>query len=100
MNFVEYALGLHPKRLQPNKKPFATIARYATLQYTVSASAAEAKVTFQVSSNLVDWLAGPPATELLWSATNVDGTISYKFRDRAPVETTPYHFMRLRVTGP
>ena len=104
VNFVEYALGLHPRRLQPNKKPFLSIqtlgeARYATLQYTVSASASEARVTFQVSSNLVDWLEGPPATELLSSTANIDGTISYQSRDQAPLETTPYHFLRLKITA-
>ena len=104
-NFVEYALGLHPKRVQLNKKPFATIettgdAHYLALQYTVSSSAIEATVTLQVSSNLVDWLTGPPNTELLLVTPNLDGTTTYQSLDTAPLETTPYHFMRLRVTNP
>jgi hypothetical protein len=104
-NFSEYALGLHPKRGQPNKRPQAAIEMignswYLTLQYTVSASATESAVTFQVSSNLMDWVSGVPNTELLWSTPNIDGTTTYKFRDRAPVEATPYHFIRLLVTGP
>ena len=60
-------------------------------------AATEATVTFQVSSNLVDWLAGPPNTELLSSVTNLDGTTTIKFRDLSPVDSTPYHFLRLHV---
>jgi len=101
-NFAEYALGLHPNRPQATKRPYAAIetigqGRYLTLQYNVSTAATEATVTFEVSSNLVDWLTGPPNTELLWSAPNFDGTTTIKFRDLSPADTTPYHFLRLHV---
>ena len=104
VNFAEYALGLHPRRIQNNKRPQARIesiggTNFLTLEYTVSASAAEATVTFQVSSNLLDWIAGAPYTELLWSTNNIDGTTGYKFRDTTPVESTPFHFVRLRVSS-
>ena len=70
------------------------------MQFTVSSAAIGTTVTFQVSSNLLDWLTGSPATELLWFTPNIDGTTTYKFRDTAPIDSTPLHFMRLRVTGP
>ena len=38
-----------------------------------------------------------PNTELLWSAPNLDGTTTIKFRDLSPADTTPYHFLRLHV---
>jgi hypothetical protein len=104
VNFGEYALGLHPRRIQNNKRPQARIelingTNYLTLEFTASASAVEANVTFQVSSNLVNWLAGPPHSDLLWSTNNIDGTTGYKFRDTTPVESTPFHFVRLRVSA-
>jgi hypothetical protein len=104
-NFAEYVLGLHPKRNQLGKSPQAAIElfeglKYMTMQYTVSAAAAEGTATFQVSSNLLDWLSGPPSTELLWTAPNIEGTISYKFRDTAPLDSTPFHFLRIQVTAP
>jgi hypothetical protein len=104
-NFVEYALGLDPQRSEPTRRPHAAMENsgglnYLTLQFTLSSSAIEAAVTFQVSGNLVDWLAGPPATALLWETQNIDGTTTRKFRDTAPVEATPYHFLRLGVSTP
>jgi len=104
-NFAEYVLGLHPKRIQTGRNPQAAIEvlgqfRYMTLQYTASSAATGATIHFQVSSNLLDWLSGPPYTELLWATPNIDGTTVYKSRDAAPLETTPFHFMRLEVTSP
>ena len=104
VNFAEYALGLHPRRGQPNKQPQFSVesfngSNYLEMQFTISSAAATgASVTFQVSSNLLDWLTGPPATELLWFTPNIDGTTTYQFRDTTPIESTPWHFMRLRVS--
>jgi hypothetical protein len=105
VNFAEYALGLHPNRRQATKRPQAFLetsggGTYLVMQYTVSAAAVGTTVTFQVSSNLVDWLTGLPATELLSTLPNIDGTTTYKFRDKTPVEAAPWHFIRLRVSGP
>ena len=104
-NLPRYVLGLHPNRVQLGKSPQGAIElfnglRYMTMQYSVLAGATEGSATFQVSSNLLDWVSGPPSTELLWTAPNVDGTISYKYRDTSPLETTPFHFLRIRVAAP
>ncbi|MDB6034798.1 MAG: hypothetical protein JWM16_5136 [Verrucomicrobiales bacterium] len=104
-NFTEYVLGLHPKRVQPGKTPRAAIElfnglRYMTMEYTLLAGATEGSATFQVSSNLSDWVSGPPHTELISTAPNAEGTISYKYRDNQSLDTTPFHFLRLQVTAP
>ncbi len=105
VNFAEYALGLHPNRGQPGKRPQAFLetsgdSTYLVMQYTVSSAAIGTTVTFQVSNNLVDWLTVPSAIELLSAVPNIDGTITYRMRDKTPVQSTPWHFLRLQVTGP
>lgn len=104
-NFAEYVLGLHPKWNQPGKGPQATIEiiggnRYMTMGFNLLSGATTGMATLQVSSNLVNWVSGSPHTELLWTAPNIDGTTSYKYRDLQPLEGTPARFMRLRVTQP
>ena len=105
VNYGEWALGLHPLRIQPTRRPQTLLenfdgTNYLTMQFNVSQAAAGVSVSFQVSSNLLDWVEGPPATELLWSLPNFDGTISYKYRDTTPAEPASSHFMRLRISGP
>jgi hypothetical protein len=105
INYAEYALGLHPKRIQPTKEPHEIIenldgTNYLTMQFNVSAAAVGVNVTFQVSSNLFDWVEGPPYTELMWSFPNVDGTVGFRYRDTTPIEPESSHFMRLRISGP
>jgi hypothetical protein len=104
-NYAEYALGLHPKRIQAGKSPQAAIEtfgayRYLTMRYSISEAAASPTVTFQVSSNLVNWLSGPPYTEFLSATPNIDGTVEQKYRDTTALELTPFHFMRILVTQP
>ena len=105
INYAEFALGLHPKRVQSTKRPQTIIenidgTNYLTMQFNVSSAAAGVSVTFQVSSNLLDWVEGPPGTELMSIVPNIDGTVTFKYRDTAPIEPETSHFMRLRISGP
>jgi len=105
VNYAEFALGLHPKRVQSNKEPLALIeniggTNYLTMRFNVSSAAAGVNVRFQVSGNLSDWVEGPPATELLSTTPNIDGTVSYQYRDTTPIQGDAYHFVRLRISGP
>jgi hypothetical protein len=105
VNFAEYAMGLHPTRSQPSKRPRAFLEtigpdRFLALRYQVSSSAVSATFGFQVSSNLLDWADGLPGGRISLLSPNLDGTSTWKFRDNTPVDSMPHHFLRLRVIGP
>ncbi|HXG49110.1 MAG TPA: lamin tail domain-containing protein, partial [Methylomirabilota bacterium] len=102
VNFAEYALGLHPRRDQPGRRPQAGLIEidgrsYLTLRFTTAAGAMEAEVALQWSSNVIDWNDAPPGVELLETTSGADGTTQWLYRTTAPLELTPAGFLRLQV---
>jgi hypothetical protein len=104
-NYAEYALGLHPRREQPAKRPQAFLEesggqRHLVLQFTASSAAVGTSFGFEVSSNLLNWSSPGLPLDLIWSQPNIEGTVLRRYREPQPVETSAPHFLRLNVNGP
>jgi hypothetical protein len=104
-NYAEYALGLHPRRNQPTKRPQAFLEesggqRYLVIQFTASSAAIGASFGFEVSSNLLNWSSPALPLDLLWSQPNIEGTVLRRYREPLPLEPSAQHFLRLKVTAP
>jgi hypothetical protein len=107
VNFVEYELGLQPRRSDSSAAvPRATLEniggdRYLVLEYRTSAAATNVAASVEVSAGLGAWQSGPAAVVAMPPAvSNDDGTVTWKFRDATPFSTSMRRFIRLRLSTP
>ena len=100
-NLLEYSMGLDPLQPDLSRRPTPAIQSaggipYLTLTFRRLLLANEVDYGVEVSSNLVDWR---PAAQLVTGpALNVDGTVTFAYRDSVAAFAETTRFMRLKVT--
>ena len=94
-------MGLDPLQPDLSRRPTPAIQSaggipYLTLTFRRLLLANEVDYGVEVSSNLVDWR---PAAQLVTGpALNVDGTVTFAYRDSVAAFAETTRFMRLKVT--
>ncbi|MFT5413030.1 MAG: hypothetical protein ACI9NC_005782, partial [Verrucomicrobiales bacterium] len=103
-NLLEFALDTNPAIADPQKLPSATTQAievagqtddYLTITFRKRRDAPQLAYTVEVGNDLINWI---PATSVVGSVDNGDGTDSITIRDNQPIVDDPRRVMRLRIT--
>jgi hypothetical protein len=104
-NFLEYAFGLDPHNASTRPQPVAAMESVngdlrLTLAFRMAPGAQDAKLTWEVSSDLRNWSAPTNVFQLLSTEPCLDGTESVKYLDTTLLTSSASRYVRLRITGP
>jgi hypothetical protein len=104
-NFLEYAFGLDPHSTSARPHPIAGLEAIngdlrLTLALRLAPGAQDARLAWEVSSDLRTWSAPTGAFQLLSTEPGPDGTASVKYMDLTPLTSSASRFVRLRIDGP
>ena len=104
-NFVEYAFGLDPRRASFLPAPVPALEWIGdelrlTLSFRMAPGAADARLDWQASSDLVNWAGADPPLELLETLLHADGSARCKYAAPGSALDRPTHFLRLNGVSP